>query len=152
MPFYYYVILLCIAGNFTQENIKRGAKYLERAKIFSHLTHSNKRYDQCYIGPRMDQRLCNSCRETLHSLLAGCFYSFPGACETNSTPGVAQAKLISHSTVGWLKIAPREQAWERDSPKKAHARTECLRQRRRKKVQEKKKERISLLVTQDIDG
>lgn len=76
------------------------AKFLEQAEIFSHLTYSTTTYGWEHGGMSRGQQFCNSCGEILYPISSAVFLPIPGECQTNSTPGVIQAKLISHSTQG----------------------------------------------------
>lgn len=101
--FLYYVTLLLDYRKFLIGKISQPwSKLLGSAEIFRHLTYSTTTHGQYHCGWGKGQQFCNSWGEILRPLLAGCFCSFPGACETNTTPGVVQAKLISHLMLAWL--------------------------------------------------
>lgn len=103
-PFTYSALLLCniTFGWHTIPCFDCEGKCCNQPILFSHWTHITATYDQKYNGMSTGQQYCNWYGQVLHTLLSGCFCSFPGACETNSTPGVVQAKLTSHSMLCWL--------------------------------------------------
>lgn len=99
LPFYYVILLL---DDIQFHRFDCEGKCCNQPILFSHWTHITATYDQKYNGMSTGQQYCNWYGQVLHALLSGCFCSFPGACETNSTPGVVQAKLTSHSMLCWL--------------------------------------------------
>lgn len=114
-----YATLLCMTGNFTQGNIfHHGAKRLAEILSRSRLTQSNKTYltvaalvwkwISTYVTPVENTALI-TCRP---------FLLVP---QERVRVTALQESLRQNSypirRQGWLKIAPREQAWERDGPK-----------------------------------
>lgn len=125
-----YAILLCMAGNFTQgDKFHHGAKQLAEILSRSRLTQSNKTYltvailvrkwISTYVTPVEKQ-----CTRYLPAVST----RSPGACESNSAPGPAQAKLISHSTAELVKNSTEKAGMGtgRSKNKHTHVQNVCV--------------------------